>query len=499
MPRRRRRSAPSGAAHRGGAGAAADKWKAVSLFSNCGAGDIGYASAGFTFEVMAELDPRRLEIALLNHPDATGIAGDLRTTWRKVVRTYRQRAGDVPLTLLAACPPCQGLSSAQSERGAAEDPDAGSRDSRNLLVVVIAKVALALNPRVIVVENVEAFLTRQVRHPTTGASTSAASLLIEMLKTKYAVFPLLANLADFGVPQNRKRAFLTFIARGEPQLAQLDSEYRAPYPRPTHSPSEGDQRHVTLAQALAELGGPKLDSKSKETAGTGLYAVPIWLDRRHAMVAAIPPGSGKSAWENEECEKCGRVRVDADSLKCPKCGATLLRPIVKTRRGGVRFVKGFRSTSYRRMHPAELAPTITTASGHIGSDTTIHPTENRVLSPAECAHLQTFPKNFRWGTALKQWGTTNVRAMIGEAVPPLFTAAHGRALMGVLTGRWLLAAISQSDVRFQRASVKLGLNRLPASSQAPVRQGSNGVKASRTSGALCPKRVQPGGEPSRPM
>lgn len=33
------------------------KLRAVSLFSNCGAGDVGYRDAGFRFDVMAELDP----------------------------------------------------------------------------------------------------------------------------------------------------------------------------------------------------------------------------------------------------------------------------------------------------------------------------------------------------------------------------------------------------------------------------------------------------------
>src|SRR6266581_4497638 len=101
--------------------------RAVSLFSNCGAGDIGFAAAGFEFDVMAELDPRRLSVALLNHPSAAGVPGDLRETLPKVIAAYRKRARDTAPALLAACPPCQGMSSAQSARGMAEDADAGSR------------------------------------------------------------------------------------------------------------------------------------------------------------------------------------------------------------------------------------------------------------------------------------------------------------------------------------------------------------------------------------
>jgi DNA (cytosine-5)-methyltransferase 1 len=102
--------------------------------------------------------------------------------------------------------------------------------------------------------------------------------------------------------------------------------------------------------------------------------------------------------------------------------------------GKYRLVKGFKS-SYRRMHGNRPAATVTTASGHIGSDYTIHPTENRLLSPLECALLQTFPKEFNWGNALKKLGHTNVREMIGEAVPPAFTKLHGEALLSLLRGQ----------------------------------------------------------------
>src|SRR5687768_6293238 len=137
--------------------------RAISLFSNCGAGDFGYSKAGFEFEVMAELEPRRLRVALANHPGALGIAGDLRLTWPTVVERFKATENAAPLNLLSACPPCQGLSSARGRRGVYNDADTGSADARNLLVLPIAQIALALQPRAIVVENVVAFLRRQVR------------------------------------------------------------------------------------------------------------------------------------------------------------------------------------------------------------------------------------------------------------------------------------------------------------------------------------------------
>jgi DNA (cytosine-5)-methyltransferase 1 len=433
---------------------------AVSLFSNCGAGDIGYAKAGFHFDVMAELDRRRLEVCLLNHPAAKGVPGDLRETWPAVVAKYRSLAKGAAPALLAACPPCQGMSSARSDRGKAGDPDAGMKDDRNLLVTVISKVAGELRPRAIVVENVQAFLTRQVRHPVTKAPVSAARWLIDELADEYAVFPFVTDLCDYGVPQTRKRAFLTFVRLDEPARVILEERAASPYPLPRHS-LEYKGRPITLREALAAFNLPSLDARSPETAisrvGKGLHAVPVWPDRRYDMVAAIPPHAGMSAWQNDACPNCGRVKVgDADAV-CPQCGEPLLRPVVKNKRGKYRLITGFRTSTYARMTSDAPAATITTASGHLGSNNTIHPFENRLLSTLECALLQTLPRRFKWGTALEQWGHTNIRDMIGEAVPPLFTRLHGKVLRALLEGKWRSRLYPASGKRCMRPARKLGL------------------------------------------
>lgn len=430
--------------------------RAISLFSNCGAGDLGYRDAGFRFDVMAELDPRRLEVCLLNHPTAVGVPGDLRVTWKKAIKAYRDKAGAARPALLCACPPCQGISSARSGRGRHDDVEAGSRDERNLLVTVIAKVALRLEPAIVVVENVPAFLTRRVRHPADGEPVSAALFLIEILSKRYVPFPMLTDLCDFGVPQSRTRAFITFVRRDLAGLSRLLSLARAPYPRPPLG--DYDARPVTLDQALANFGLPDLDAASPTTAAAGgyggLHAVPVWDARTYAMVSAIPPGSGRSAWENNQCPNCGTVEVGPADAQCPYCRSALLRPVVRESDGSIRLIRGFK-TSYRRMLGNRPASTVTTASGHIGSDYTIHPHQSRLLSTLECALLQTFPRDFRWGDALKKWGHTNLRDMIGEAVPPAFTRAHGEVLAGVLRRQWTLAPISQSDERIEDAWEKL--------------------------------------------
>lgn len=432
--------------------------RAISLFSNCGAGDVGYRNAGFRFDVMAELEPNRLDVCLLNHPGAEGVPGDLRKTWKTVIKKYRAKAGNARPALLCACPPCQGMSSARSGKGSHDDAEAGSKDERNLLVTVVANVALELKPSLLVVENVPAFLTRKVHHPKDKKPVSAANYLITALAGDYVAFPLVTDLCDFGVPQSRKRAFLTFVRRDIPGLKDLLRIGRTPFPRVTHALDAGKSRPVTLLEALDSFGLPDLDAATPDGAVAdefeGFHSVPVWDERIYAMVAAIPPSTGRSAWDNEVCLHCGPVKVLAEAATCPKCDAPLLRPVVKERDGTFRLVKGFKS-SYRRMHGDRPAATVTTASGHIGSDYTIHPTQNRLLSPLECALLQTFPRDFRWGDALKKLGHTNVREMIGEAVPPAFTTMHGEVLRGLLQRNPVRAPLSMSDERCLKGWAKL--------------------------------------------
>ena len=433
---------------------------AVSLFSNCGAGDVGFGAAGFRFRVMAELVEDRLDVALRNHLNGEGVPGDLRKTWREVVERWRLLHGATAPALVAACPPCQGMSTVRSDRGAEDDPDAGSRDDRNLLVLPISQITKALEPTFVVVENVTAFLRRKVRDPESGEGISAARLLVRLLAGEYDIYPFVTDLADYGVPQRRKRAFLTFVRHASPAADRLRRIGRAPYPVPSHAPDHGGDQ-VTLDKALAEFRLPSLDGRDSVSARDSerpLHFVPVWPLQQHRMVAAIPRDSGASAWENNDCPQCGTVEIDADTAECSTCGEPLLRPIVVAD-GRSRLVRGFRRASYRRMESARPAATITTASGRIGGSRTIHPFENRVLSPLECALLQTIPADFDWGEALERRGVSELRAMIGEAVPPRFTKMHGEVLVSLLThADDYLPLIELSDRRCENARRRLGFD-----------------------------------------
>ncbi|MEL7222654.1 MAG: DNA cytosine methyltransferase [Bacteroidota bacterium] len=414
--------------------------RAVSLFSNCGAGDYGYREAGFDFKVCAELEPRRADVCSLNHPNAEVIIGDLRESWSEVVSSYKKKFGNKSLDLLTACPPCQGLSSARGKRGFYKDGKSGIKDPRNLLITIVENVVNKLEPKIIVIENVPQFLYRRIIDPDTGQELSAANLIIRRLGKEYDAYPILVDLKDYEVPQYRKRTFITLI-RKELECNQVLSKIGSfPFPVPEYGnvdTSKNDEG-VTVRSALQALGAPRLSSKtanqSSKTDFHPLHFVSVWERNKYEMIKAIPRFSGKSAWENNRCSNCNHKSENVD-VYCTNCGEELKKPITEEANGNRRLIRGF-STSYKRMHSERPASTILTASGHISSHSTIHPYEHRTLSPLECQYLQTFPLDYDWGDTLDKYGPTSIREMIGEAIPPLFTKKHGLILKEIIKGKY---------------------------------------------------------------
>ena len=223
--------------------------------------------------------------------------------------------------------------------------------------------------------------------------------------------------------------------------------------------------------SLARRGSPQSAEAESDALGPSLAGEPLSHGQRDSSrLRALRLGE-----RSLSC--CNRRARDRSRIRCSKCGRPLPRPITTTADGDLKLVTGFR-TSYRRMSPNDPAATITTASGHLGSDRTIHPRENRVLSPLECALLQTFPTSFKWGNALDLWGHSNVRAMIGEAVPPLFTRKHGRVLASLLREVPPRIALSAEDIRV--SSAKRALRVRDASNSVGVASLKQGKRCATT-------------------
>ena len=405
---------------------------AVSLFSGGGLSDLGYEMAGFRFIVQVEIDQRRAAIGADNFPTSQWLTCDVRGIEREIAAAYR-RSTSRRLDLLVATPPCQGMSSSNPSRGKRQTPQAKAMEKKNRLLLEAIPVALLLKPRIIVIENVRQVLTLEVEQD--GEQGTVVDLLCNRLPD-YEVFPCVVNVADYGIPQVRRRALVVAIHREETWLDSIVSRNALPLPRPTHAERavNGMKPWISIRGWLDTMEYESLDAGNKDAArGTHpLHFVPAYGPDRYLQVSEIPAHSGRSAYENDTCPSCGLQEVDIELVLCPACGELMRnRPYVE-RDGHPSLIKGFNS-SYRRMSPGRPAYTITTNSSHIGSDFKIHPSEHRVLSILECADLQTVPRFYDWSRAIGDRTLYLIRNLIGEAFPTYFTYLHGRALAELLS------------------------------------------------------------------
>ena len=405
---------------------------AVSLFSGAGLSDLGYEMAGFRFVVQVEVDRRRAAIGADNFPKSKWITDDVCTTHEKIAEAYRAATSD-PLDLLVATPPCQGMSSSNPSRGKRQTPRAEALEEKNRLILEVIPIAELLKPRIIVAENVRQVLTLEVEYE--GTRGRIIDLLRDGLPD-YEIFPDVVNVADYGIPQIRRRALVVAVRKKEPWLELATSHNLTPWPSPTHSEqsNNGVPRWVSIQEWFEAMEYETLDAKSKDAAHGEhpLHYVPGYGPDRYQQVSEIPLRSGRSAYENDTCPSCKYSPVALDRVSCPSCGGVMRnRPYVE-RDGQPSLIKGFKS-SYRRMSPNRPAYTVTTNSSHVGSDFKIHPWENRVLSILECADLQTVPRFYDWTRAQENRTYYLIRNLVGEAFPTFFTYCHGQFLDKLLS------------------------------------------------------------------
>jgi DNA (cytosine-5)-methyltransferase 1 len=406
---------------------------AISLFSGGGLSDLGYEQAGFRFHVHVEKELHRAALCQRNFKHSEVITGDINehATIARIIQSYKT-SSQQELTLLTVTPPCQGMSSTNPERGSVSDYSDNIANARNSLLLSSIPIIHALHPKVVIAENVSNALLKQVIRTSNG-EPEAGSLVdfFERDLPSYKVFRGVVQMADYGIAQERRRSVIVAIRRDQSWLKDFDDAF--PWPSATHSEISvlGRAPWISLQEWLESLKYPVLDSNSKESAYSDsdlLHFVPSYenFPDRYRWIADIPPYSGQSAYLNE-CAKC-KSDVAEKMAYCLKCGTQMRnRPFVEEKDGTFRLVKGY-STAYRRMWPDRPASTVTTASSHLGSNYTIHPWENRVLSVRECADLQTVPLFYDWSYAVSTRHNYICRQVIGEALPPWFTYLHGKML-----------------------------------------------------------------------
>lgn len=279
-----------------------------------------------------EFDGKAAQSYRLNHPRTRLWEQDIRkVSAAEVKRVLDLDSGD--LTLLKACPPCQGFSSLAEGRIQGDDP-------RNDLVNHTIRFVRALRPRAVLVENV----------PGLGRDRRSTELLAALGRMGYNARAYHVNAIEFGVPQRRKRLIILAL-RGRravlpASLTTIDPE----------SP-------VTVREAFLGL-------QSGAMADDPLNRPRMLPDRVQKRVEAIPVGGSRFDLPEEL------------QLDCHK-------KLARENKSGA-------SGSYGRLRWDEPAPTMTTRCTTPACGPFLHPEEHRPITLREAAAIQTFPPTYQF-------------------------------------------------------------------------------------------------------
>jgi DNA (cytosine-5)-methyltransferase 1 len=161
---------------------------AIDLFAGAGGATEGLKQAGFTVVAAVEIEEAAASTFRENHPKTLLYRQDIRSVNPNRLRAQlRMKVGE--LSLLEACPPCQGFSSLKM--GSIDD-------SRNNLMFSIRKFARAFRPKCILMENV----------PGLASDWRLRRLCGMLQRMGYSLKTYLTDARDFGVPQRRKRLIM---------------------------------------------------------------------------------------------------------------------------------------------------------------------------------------------------------------------------------------------------------------------------------------------------
>lgn len=344
--------------------------KVIDLFAGVGGLSLGFENNGFDVILANEYDSAIASAYEENHKGTKMICGDI--TLLDLHKIFSKYVGEVDVVI--GGPPCQGF----SQKGQRKT----IHDERNFLFKYFVKVVKLVLPRYFVMENVPNILTAEG-----GYFRKEIEELFNSMGYQLKMGVL--NASDYGVPQNRRRAFI---------IGKLGAE--APDLPATKNIS------VTIWDAISDLAylnsgegeeiqsyrnAPQSEYQKKLRAGsTILYNhvatkhSPLALKR----LAMIPPNAGKEVLPKEH------------------------------------LTKSIYSGTWTRMRKNETSVTITTRFDTPSSGKFTHPFLNRAITVREAARIQSFPDSFRFlgnkGSQMKQ---------VGNAVPPLLASAIAEVIM----------------------------------------------------------------------
>jgi DNA (cytosine-5)-methyltransferase 1 len=331
-----------------------NKPKVIDLFCGCGGLSQGFIDAGYNIILGIDKWQDAIETFNFNHKNSNGIVADLLTLSPETV-SKKEKIDNVDVII--GGPPCQGFSIA------------GKRivdDERNQLYKSFLHYVEFFKPKAFLMENVPNIMS-------IGKGAIKEQIIIDFEKIGYKMSNKILLASDYGVPQNRKRAFFVGLRDG----SAFD------FPEPTTPDNK-----ITSKQAISDL--PEHTLKDGES-----YSFDSKTSYQKLM------RNGNKVVFNHQITEHKEKTIEIISM-VPDGGnyKSLPKELHSTRKVNI---------AWTRLNSNKPSFTIDTGHNHH-----FHYEFNRVPTARESARLQSFHDDF-----IFKKGKTSQLKQIGNAVPPL--------------------------------------------------------------------------------
>lgn len=338
------------------------KLSVLDLFCGCGGLSLGFNQAGY--ETLLGIDSWEDAIKTFNsnHQNSNGIVANLIDVTPEEI--YK-KTGIKNVDIVIGGPPCQGFSIA------------GKRvidDERNKLYKSFVKFVEFYRPKAFLMENVPNIVS-------IGNGDVRKAIIQDFEKLGYKVVYKILLASDYGVPQNRKRAFFIGL-RG-------NVEYIFPNPLV--------KIHVNSKEAISDLPSYSLNDGSE-------YVWPPESEYQKTMREnSIGLFNHQITAHTEQTIKIISMVPDGGNYK------NLPEELHQTRKVNIAWTR-----------LSSIRPSFTIDTGHFHH---FHYEFNRVPTARESARLQSFPDSY-----IFECGKTSQLKQIGNAVPPILAKVLAESL-----------------------------------------------------------------------
>ena len=366
----------------------------ISLFSGAGVGCYGFHLEQFECIATNEISERRLNIQRYNNKcryNSGYILGDLvsedvKSLISKELMNWRENHKVRELDVLIATPPCQGMSVANHKKN--------NELSRNSLVVESIKMVTEFNPKFFVFENVRSFLSSICTDTDLNLKPIRESIELN-LGGKYNIGYKVINFKNYGNPSSRTRTIVIGVRKDLYEITPLDF-------MPTL------QKQHTVRQTIGHL--PSLGVMGEIDANDVFHNFRNYSDHMRSWIEFI--GEGESAFDNCDLTRQPHRVIDG-------------KVVLNAKKNG---------DKYTRCQWDKPGACVHTRNDILSSQSTIHPSDDRVFSVRELMHLMSIPSSFQWCSVpervvnrfsdaekrkLIKKEELNIRQTIGESVPTI--------------------------------------------------------------------------------